>query len=223
VATWLGDVREVYTYVRAVTQDDLAPSSKRSPIRSVSEADKEFFLAVVALMKGLENKDRVAIARARERVVLALGRKQGIDPSSPDVRRVASQLGLEPGRDAVALEIFTLGPGHSADVGWLFSSVVSGELDSVRLVLWWFRKQFRPALYCPDLKSALFTLILMKIVGGKGWGACPQCGDFFVQKRPDQTYCTVAHREAHRVARWRAAKTALAKRRGGLNGPRKTR
>jgi hypothetical protein len=220
VATWLGDVRQVFTYVRVVTQDDLAPNSKRNPIRSVSESDREFFLAVVALIKGLGDNDRLAIAKARERVVLALGRKQGVDPNSDDVRRVASELGLEAGQEAVAMELFTIGPGQAVDVGWLFSSVVSGELDSVRLVLWWHRKQFRPALYCPDLKSALFTLVLMKIVSGRGWGVCPQCGDFYVQKRPDQTYCTVAHREAHRVARWRAAKLAKTRTRGGKHGTR---
>jgi len=223
VATWLGDVGETYTYVRVVTQDDLAPVSKRNPIRSVSQSDREFFLAVVAFIKGLEEKDRLAIVKARERVVLALGRKRGLDPHSPDVRRAALEMGLKPGREAVAMELFTLGSGHIADVGWMFSSVVSGELDSVRLVLWWFGKQFRPALYCPDLKSALFTLILMRIVGGQGWGVCPQCGDFFVQKRADQTYCSVAHREAHRVARWRKANLPQPKKRGGRNGSRKAR
>jgi len=223
VATWLGDVKETYQYVRVVTQKDLAPKSKKNPIRSVLESEKEFFLAVVALIKGLEEKDQLAIRKARERIVLALGRRRGLRPDSDDVSRVASELGLQRGEEAIAMELFTLGPGQAADIGWLFSSVLSGELDSVRIVLWWSGKQFRPALYCPDLKSALYTLILLRLVAGRGWGVCPQCGDFFVQKRQDQTYCTVAHREAHRVARWRAAQMASLKRKGGKNGTRKAR
>jgi hypothetical protein len=223
LATWLGDVRETRQHVWELTQAHLDPNSKKSPLRVVPKPDREFFLAVVALLQGLEKKDRIAIAGARERVVIALGRERGVGLNSEWVQRVASQLGLKPGREAKAIELGTLGPGQSEDIRWLFSGVVSGELDSVRLVLWWSDGRFRPALYCPDLKSALFTFILMKIVAGRGWGVCPHCGDFFIQKRSDQTYCTIAHREAHRVARWRAAKVRRLKKKGGQNGARKTR
>ena len=100
---------------------------------------------------------------------------------------------------------------------------MSQALDSARFVLWWSGKQFRPALYCPELKAAVYTFLLMSIVAGRGWGVCPHCGEFFVQKRPDQNYCTIAHREAHRVARWRAAKVSQLNKKGGKNGPRKAR
>lgn len=223
LATWLGDVRETWQHVRELTQADLDPNSRKSPLRVVPKSDRDFVLAVVALLQGLEQKDRIAIASARERVVIALGRKRGVRLDTEWVRRVASQLGLKPGCKATAVELGTLGPGQSADIRWLFSAVVSGELDPVRLVLWWFEGRFRPALYCPDLKSALFTFILMRIVTGRGWGVCPHCGDFFIQKRSDQTYCAIAHREAHRVARWRAAKVSRLKKKGGQNGARKTR
>lgn len=223
VATWLGDVRETYQHVRVVTQADLKPKLRKNPLLSVTESDKEFFLALVALLKGMEEKDRLAIVRARERVIVALGRKQGLGLDSDWVQRTASELGLKPGQEAKALELATLGPGQAVDISWLYSAVVSNELDGVRLVLWWSANQFKPALYCPDLKSALFTFILMRIVAGKGWGVCPQCGNFFVQRRSDQAYCMIAHREAHRVARWRAAKVAHSKNKGGHNGPRKAR
>jgi hypothetical protein len=206
LATWLGAVRETWTHVRVLTQTDLDPNSKKSPLRVVSKSDREFFLAVVALLQGLEKKDGIAIASAREKIVIALGRKQGIGLGTDWVQSMAKEVGLKPGREAKVLELVTLDLGRNTNVRWLFSGLVSDELDSVRLVLWWSGSRFRPALYCPNPKSALFTFILMRIVAGRGWGVCPHCGDFFVQKRSDQNYCMIAHREAHRVARWRERK-----------------
>jgi hypothetical protein len=222
LVTWAPDTSD--QHVRVITHADLDPKSKRNPFRALSVADREFFLSVNTLLQGLERKDQIAIARARERVVVALGAKQGLNLNSDWVRRTASQLGLRPGREALALILATLDPRQSQDIRYLFSGVVSGELDSVRLVLWWYGGRFRPALYCLDLKSALFTFILMRTVGRPGWGACPHCGDFFVQKRSDQAYCTIAHREAHRVARWRASKaTTRSIKKGIQHGPRKAR
>src|ERR1700674_1144106 len=203
LATWLSLVREHWTHVRALNQADLDSKSKKSPLRLVPESDKELFVAAVHLLQGLERKDRTAIAHARQRIVIALGRKQGVDLDW--AQGIGRALGLKPGRkaEAAAYELVTLDLGRNANVRLLLSGVVSDALDSVRLVLWWSGSRFRPALFCSDPKSALFTFILMRIVAGKGWGVCLHCGAFFVQKRSDQTYCTIAHREAHRVARWR--------------------
>jgi hypothetical protein len=96
------------------------------------------------------------------------------------------------------------GPRAKKDPGWLLSYVLSMELREARLVLWWRDQSFRPALWCPDMKTAWYARALLKVVGGKGFGVCPHCGAWFVQERPDQIYCKVSHREAHRVARWRA-------------------
>src|SRR5262249_15495439 len=139
------------------------------------------------------------------------------------IKSIASQFSNGPGREAAALELAILSPEESADVRLLFSKSVSRELDSVRLVLWWSNNRFRPALYCPDLKTALFTFVLMRVVSGRGWGVCLHCGVFFIQKRSDQTYCTIAHREAHRVARWRASKANRSRKKGGHYVPRKAR
>lgn len=203
LATWLSVVRENRTYVRAINQADLDSKSKKSPLRLVSESDKELFLAAVDLLQGLERKDRTAIARARQRIVIALGRKQGVELEW--AQGIGRALGLKPGRkaEAAVYELVALDLGRNTNVRLLLSGVVSDALDSVRLVLWCSGSRFRPALFCSDPMSALFTFILMRIVAGKGWGVCLHCGAFFVQKRSDQTYCTIAHREAHRVARWR--------------------
>jgi len=65
-------------------------------------------------------------------------------------------------------------------------------------VLWWTNKTFRPALWCPTMKIAFYARALLG-----GIRICPHCDGLFFQDRPDQNYCSVAHREAHRVARWR--------------------
>jgi hypothetical protein len=106
------------------------------------------------------------------------------------------------------------GPRASKDPGWLLSYVISMELREARLVLWWKGKTFRPALWCPDMKTAFYARVLLDVVGGKGFRMCPHCGAWFVQDRADQTYCSVAHREAHRVARWRAQQKLKATEKG---------
>lgn len=92
------------------------------------------------------------------------------------------------------------------------SQLLSEFLESVQLVLWWTGKQFLPALYCAGgLEGALLVHTLFSIVGWrKGLGVCPYCGSMFRKQRADQDYCSVAHREAHRVARWRGAKKRTA-------------
>jgi hypothetical protein len=206
IATWRSVVRETWTHVRALNQADLDSKSKKSPLRLVSESDKELFYAAVDLLQGLESKDRTAIARSRQRIVIALGHKHGVGLDW--AQGIGRALGLKPGRraEAAAYELVALDLGRNTNVRLLLSGVVSDALDSVRLVLWWSGGKFRPALFCSDPTSALFTFILMRIVAGKGWGVCLHCGVFFVQKRSDQAYCTIAHREAHRVARWRERK-----------------
>ena len=42
--------------------------------------------------------------------------------------------------------------------------------------------------------------------GGPGFRICPYDGEQFFQDRPNQDYCCPAHREAHRVARFRNGK-----------------
>jgi hypothetical protein len=79
------------------------------------------------------------------------------------------------------------------------------ELDRVRLVIW-ERKDgtLAPGLFCPDVRSAFWILALWSAVGMKaGPRLCPKCGRLFGQTRPDQEYCSLKCREAHRVQRWR--------------------
>jgi len=71
----------------------------------------------------------------------------------------------------------------------------------VQLILWRSGKRLTPAVYCPDLETAAYATALF---GGR-WKVCPYyaCLKWFVPKKVKQDYCCPAHREAHRVARWR--------------------
>jgi len=224
--------------VRVVTLDDLKSNQRRfkQALNTMWDYEREQFEAVLALLSALQRKDKLAISRARGFVTQALAlkregdRKLGISPAQDDDldfgRILIHVFGLKPGQEKEAIQRWSgyrHGPRAEANHRWLLSQLMSEALDSVRLVLWWSGKQLRPALYCPQAKAALYTMLLMKIAAGRGWGVCPYCGQFFVQKRSDQNYCTIAHREAHRVARWRAARVSQSKQIGGSYGTRKTR
>jgi hypothetical protein len=86
------------------------------------------------------------------------------------------------------------------------AGLVTRELDPVRLVLWWSGSCFLPAIWCEDLREAIYVLSLPAFAGGKALMVCPRCREVFVQSRPDQDYCSIRCREAYRVARWRAEK-----------------
>lgn len=222
--------------VRAVTAADFRAKSKKhqEAVSMMWDYEKEQLIAVSALLSALQSRDDLAITSARERVRRAMHLKRQADQKSGAVparnsefeRCLISVFGLKPGQEEEALERwygYKHGPNAERDKRWLLSQLVSSALDSVRVVLWWSGREFRPALYCSEIKAALYVSLLMRLAGGQGWASCPKCGEFFEQRRPDQRYCSVAHREAHRVARWRAAKTSKARKRGGKNGTRKTR
>ncbi len=97
------------------------------------------------------------------------------------------------------------------------------DQDGARLVLWWNKERFLPAIWCPNLKTAFYARALLDIVGTKSFRLCAFCADWFRQKRTDQDYCSVAHREAHRVARWRANQKLKIQKKGRKRGTRKTR
>jgi hypothetical protein len=225
--------------VRVVTDAEF--KSKRGLYKALStmeDYEREQFRAVGSLLSALQADDQQAVVRARQYVAQAYAhvaqanalKKQSDSrvefvPAQEDNlefgRTLIRLYGLQPGQEKKATQRwngYCLGPKAGADDGWLLSQLMSEGLASVRLVLWWSGKGVRPAIYCPDLRTAVYTFLLTK-----KWGVCPQCGDFFIQNRPDQNYCTIAHREAHRVARWRAAKASQSKKKGGPNGTRKTR
>src|SRR5215469_3345793 len=108
---------------------------------------------------------------------------------------------LPEGSERAAIERhygYSLGPRAASDIRHLLSEEISESLSSIRLVLWLSKKGFRMALYCPDVKTALYFFSLLSFFSGTGIGVCPKCGALFKQSRPDQAYCSIQHREAHR-------------------------
>jgi hypothetical protein len=188
--------------VRAFTQADLDRKSKESALRTMTDPEWGVFNAIWSLMQGLKNKDEFAISKAHAKL---------LGSASEGEQTVEEMLA----------RAFT-----DREPEGMLSLQLSQALDSVRLVLWESGHGLQPALYCPDPKSALYTFVLNNLFADKKkLSLCPFCGEFFVPRRPDQTYCSVAHREAHRVARWRAAKKSESKKKtkGGKNVARKAR
>lgn len=229
VATFLTELGPLQP-VRTLRNADLSNAHR---VMSVQEANH--FAAMDMLRRALGPKpDPLAMERAGEllREAYHLRRKERdtVRPNAAswensDFARALQALGgLPSGKDALEIyEGLRPGPRASADPRWLLSHEVSQALREAQLVLWWNKRRFLPAIYCPNLRTAFYARALLDIVGTKSFRVCAYCGDLFRQKRTDQNYCSIAHREAHRVARWRAGQKLKAQVKGGKRGTGKTR
>lgn len=206
-------------------------SELKNAHQHLTPQEAEHFSAVIALTTALQNpSDEIALRKAEEKLKKAYEAK-GTEPTDL-YRLIDEQFGNDVIRNInllprEALDV-VLGRRPSSraakDARWLLSEEVSEKLSaSSRLVLWWTGKRFTPAIWCDDPKSAIYVRAMLSVVGGKGIRICPHCSEIFFQQRPDQNYCSIAHREAHRVARWRAMKLTKSKTKGGKRGTRKTR
>jgi hypothetical protein len=191
------------TLVREFTDADI-----KGVLRSLKEEDSARFYSLLELIKALQRNDSLALAHAIERLEKSLRRnssenKMNVGPGSGKTWWLGFALTL---RDM---------ENKKQNSQWLLSRHLSEELREVKLVLWWTGKHFTPALYCLLESSALYVRALLGLGSAtKTFMVCPHCGTAFIQDRTDQQYCSVAHREAHRVARWRARKrgTKISKR-----------
>ena len=187
--------------VGALRSDDLSPAA----LKRLGKEQKEHFLATIELMKALESKDLLALEKARQRFEKWYAQKS--TPDDPSAQKVGEAVAHVFGVTEREASDWFYGSGivgHAKDdPAWLLSSEISDALREVRFVLWWTGRQFLPALYCPDVKTAFYTKFLLGKLGGKGIGVCPYCGYPFVKNRSDQVFCSTAHRDIHRVDRWR--------------------
>ena len=92
----------------------------------------------------------------------------------------------------------------------LSSGFFGRALEGTRLVYWIQGSdassagdlRMGPGIYCPHLKTAFVVNSILR----DEFRICPKCQKTFHANYPRQVCCSVKCREAHRVARWRAAK-----------------
>jgi hypothetical protein len=219
--------------VRVLCNEDLKGAS-----RSMKPHEAQHFYAVVMLGKALGAKpDPLAYENAMELMAKAKEMKmkshvgqewpENLDDLPPlhwcpaeDVRDFARAdtvlSAIPPWDTAKVLPLHK--PSPLPDLRWLLSCELSEALQEARLVLWWSGKVFKAAVFCPSLKIAFYTAALLKMLR-----VCPHCSEPFIPERPDQDYCSVPHREAHRVARWRLQQKRKATGKKEKNVTRKTR
>lgn len=195
--------------VRMFKNSDLKNARKH-----LSQSEAQGFYAVVALTQGLQNPaDSIALGKAKaafdEWHRLQQDEPSIFSPGDPGYEVFANGLariiGLPPEEAIAVFDGKRPGPRAAADPRWLLSYQISQALSSdAHLVLWCTGTRLTPAIWCEDVKTAFYVRALLNVTGGKGLRICPHCSEPFLQERPDQNYCSIAHREAHRVARWRA-------------------
>ena len=200
--------------VRAVTYQELIKESTK-----MKEVDRHRFFALVGLRDALQAGDALMLGNAEERLEKTYRLRETQRPrwADPELDRkigeaFAPSVGLSPEETIKYIEGLRSGPGARENPSRLLSYEVSQELGrwNAQIVLWWAEGSFRPAIYCSDKKTALYLhTFFIAPNGGLGWRICPysHCKkQEFFQDRPNQDYCCPAHREAHRVARWRNEK-----------------
>lgn len=222
-ATFLSEADRVH-HVRAITLDEVKAAAKK-----LRGAEAARFDALLSLRGALESRDQLALSTAKERMKEFYRLRQAEKPKITDFDEddyerflgeiIADRVGLPP--EEAGKYISGKRPGPSAEANpqrWFsyeVSQAVGFPLENAQVVLWWINGEFRPAIYCPDAKTALYIhTFFLAPVGGLGFRICPYDGEQFFQERPNQEYCCPAHREAHRVARFRDKQKRKATKRG---------
>ena len=205
--------------VRHFTRDD-----REQMIRKMRGAEGKHFDALLALKAALESRDPLQLQDAKVRLDQVYRMREEENPphasKNAELDRqfgevLAQWSGLAP--DEAIRHFEGLRPGRSAksDPYRLLSHEVSKRVGllETELVLWWDGKEFRPGIYCRDREVALYVHTFF--MGRTRYRICPKCGERFEPLQRNQDYCTPAHREAHRVARFRDRKRASKTGKGG--------
>lgn len=210
-ATFKNELFRTPQSVRVVTFDELKKVARR-----LKGATAAHFSALLALKGALEANDELQLGAARERLAHAYRMRESENPldvsEDPELDRkfgevLAQRSGMSPKEAIRHFEGLQPGPKAMENPHRLFSYEVSQRVGfhSTQIVLWWIDGKFRPAIHCEDSTAALYIhTFFIAPTGGIGYRICPKCTDQFLQDRPNQDYCCPAHREAHRIARFRA-------------------
>jgi hypothetical protein len=217
--------------VRSLSFEEAAKALHEKPRHEVAE--RRYYAGVVALLEAIQSGNREAQELAFQRlnfppshegqdVVQTTVAEWLRNTPLSKIERFAAQEISDPARSLMLAAIRSLrsvGEPHR----FFCWQVTRTLLERVRLVLWWDGERFLPALYCEDRTTAIYSRVLLKATRGQGLATCLKCGEWFVQDRANQDYCSIAHREAHRVARWRSHQKQLTTRKGSKHVTRKTR
>lgn len=193
-------------FVRPVNPDEI-----KSEARKLKGVEATQFDALLALRRALEAQDDLVMADAiqrMERVYSSFENDltpygyhellEGIRPGPKTLKRPARLLSFEISR-------------------------IVGNLNT-HIVLWWNAGRFYPGIFCLDMTTAIYVhTFFIAPTGGLGFRICPRCRDQFLQRRPNQEYCCTAHRDAHRVARFRANPKNRERKEQGQHGAQETR
>jgi hypothetical protein len=195
------DAANILNKVRIVRTGEL---NINNLARGFKSEERHFLLDVLQLRAASNNDDRLALEGPCERLWPFIT-GQANWPSSKTVKQIHPEFHLAWPNAEIAK---SFAKGVAGDRRWItvfLPQLVTSALRDVRLVLWWYRKvkKFTAAIFCPDLNTALFFKGLLGEIR-----ICPKCETLFVPSNLNTDYCSPAHREAHRVARWRALKEA---------------
>jgi hypothetical protein len=192
--------------VRSLTKSDLGPM-----LKYLDKQDVRRLTGLVTLGHAIKSPD-------------ALLTEKLIRSYKPLLRDIATRYGTElklpvSQRDIETIAWFLKTGSRRDTAAAILSQLLTKELSNAKLVVWRTQSGAIPAIYCDDARTALFVSFAVI-----GWLAiCPHCDSVFLRERPDQDYCTVPHREAHRVARWRLKQKQKATGKKEKNVTRKTR
>lgn len=146
-----------------------ADISEQAIRKAISPADYELLTATLDLKKSCDTNDHLLAERAYPKLTPLL-------PPRPS-----------------DLKILAYGGWANVDV----AKLATAPMEAARLVLWFASGKFIPAIYCPDLRTAIFVRAFL------GLQTCPHCGILFLPEKENVIYCRPAHGHAHRMARSR--------------------
>ncbi len=115
--------------------------------------------------------------------------------------------------------IFDFG-GIYKNATFALSEAFTAGMSKARFVIWWsaIAKKFVPGLYCPDIMTALYALVLSSAGTPGGVGVCEKCQTPFIRSRADQIYCKPKCQAAAGMKRYRERKPTLKTRAQGEKG-----
>jgi uncharacterized C2H2 Zn-finger protein len=165
--------------VRLLRNRDISEQAIR---KVLGPQDYELLTGTLDLKKGCETNDLLLQERAYQKLLPHL--------DNADLIGVVDQHGR------------TM-PQFFAASGWAYVDVpklATAPMQKARLVLWQCSGKFLPAIYCPNLRAAIFVRAFLTLQ------TCPHCGMIFIPNKGNVIYCSPAHSHAHRMARSRANK-----------------